>query len=295
MPRANNNGIEIEFDTIGDPQDEPLLLVMGFTAQLIAWDEKLCQLLADKGFFVIRYDNRDCGLSSHLDGVAVDMAELFNARSSGAAVPPVPYTLSDMAADGMAVLDALGIDRAHVVGASMGGMIVQTMAIEHPQRLRTMTSIMSTTGEPDYGQAAPEAMAALMRPPPLDRAEAHRGLGRRLEDLQQPALLRRGGSARSGPQPRSTERSTPRAPAARWARSSRAATEPTACRNVRLPFLVIHGRADTLIGLSGGERTAELVPGANLVVLNDMGHDLPEPLWPFIVDTIASHATHAIG
>ena len=111
MPRAINNGIEIEFDTIGDPQDEPLLLVMGFTAQLIAWDEKLCQLFADRGFFVIRYDNRDCGLSSHLDGVAVDMAELFNARLSGAAAPPVPYSLSDMTADGMAVLDALGIDR----------------------------------------------------------------------------------------------------------------------------------------------------------------------------------------
>ena len=101
MPRAINNGIEIEYDTIGDPQDEPLLLVMGFTAQLIAWDEKLCQLLADRGFFVIRYDNRDCGLSSHLDGVAVDMAELFNARLSGAAAPPVPYSLSDMAADGI--------------------------------------------------------------------------------------------------------------------------------------------------------------------------------------------------
>ncbi len=172
MPRANNNGIEIEYDTIGDPSDEPLLLVMGFTAQMIAWDEKFCRALADKGYFVIRYDNRDCGLSSHLDGVLLDMGELFNARMTGGEVPPVPYTLSDMADDGMAVLDALGIDRAHIVGASMGGMIVQTMAIEHPRRLRTVTSIMSMTGEPDYGQAAPEAMAALMTPPPEDRAQA---------------------------------------------------------------------------------------------------------------------------
>ena len=195
MPRANNNGIEIEYDTIGDPSDEPLLLVMGFTAQLIAWDDKLCQALADKGYFVIRYDNRDCGLSSHLDGVVLDIGELFNARMTGGEVPPVPYTLSDMAGDGIAVLDSLGIERAHIVGASMGGMIVQTMAIEHPQRLRTVTSIMSMTGEPDYGQAAPEAMAALMRPPPADRARGDRGIGRGLEDLQQPAVLRRGASS----------------------------------------------------------------------------------------------------
>ncbi len=294
MPRANNNGIEIEFDTIGDPQDEPLLLVMGFTAQLIAWDEKLCQLFADKGFFVIRYDNRDCGLSSHLDGVAVDMAELFNARSSGAAVPPVPYSLSDMAADGMAVLDALGIDRAHVVGASMGGMIVQTMAIEHPQRLRTVTSIMSMTGEPDYGQAAPEAMAALMRPPPLDRAEAIEASVVGSKIFSSPryfdaAAVRERAAA-------SFDRAFyPEGAGRQMGAIVASGDRADDLRNVRLPFLVIHGRADTLIGLSGGERTAELVPGANLVVLNDMGHDLPEPLWPFIVDTIASHATHAIG
>jgi pimeloyl-ACP methyl ester carboxylesterase len=121
MPRANNNGIEIEYDTVGDPSDEPLLLVMGFTAQLIAWDDKFCQVLADKGYFVIRYDNRDCGLSTHLDGTTLDMAELFNARLTGGPVPAVPYTLSDMAADGIAVLDALGIERAHIAGRRWAG------------------------------------------------------------------------------------------------------------------------------------------------------------------------------
>ena len=295
MPRANNNGIEIEYDTIGDPSDEPLLLVMGFTAQLIAWDDKLCQALADKGYFVIRYDNRDCGLSTHLDGVVLDIGELFNARMTGGEVPPVPYTLSDMAADGIAVLDSLGIERAHIVGASMGGMIVQTMAIEHPERLRTVTSIMSMTGEPDYGQAAPEAMAALMRPPPEDRAQAIEASrrGRRRSSAARGTSTRR--ALESGLPRRTTARSIRRVPVARWAPSSRAVIGPTDLRNVRLPFLVIHGRADTLISLSGGERTAELVPGANLVVLNDMGHDLPEPLWPFVVDLIASHASHAIG
>jgi pimeloyl-ACP methyl ester carboxylesterase len=294
MPRAINNGIEIEFDTIGDPQDEPLLLVMGFTAQMIAWDEKLCQLLADKGFFVVRYDNRDCGLSSHLDGVTVDMAALFNARSGQGELPSVPYTLSDMAADGMAVLDALGIDRAHVVGASMGGMIVQTMAIEHADRLRTVTSVMSTTGEPEYGQASPEAMAALMRPPPLDRAQA-------IDASVEASKLF--SSPRYFDEARARERAAaaydrafyPQGAMRQMGAIAASGSRADGLRDVRLPFLVIHGRADTLIGVSGGERTAEIVRGANLVVLNDMGHDLPEPLWPFIVDTIASHATHAIG
>ena len=294
MPRANNNGIEIEYDTIGDPSDEPLLLVMGFTAQLIAWDDKFCQALADKGYFVVRYDNRDCGLSTHFDGATLDIAELFNARLTGGQVPPVPYTLSDMAADGIAVLDALGFDRAHIVGASMGGMIVQTMAIEHPHRLRTVTSIMSKTGEPDYGQASPEAMAALMQPPPEDRAQA-------IEASVEASKLF--SSPRYFDATRARERAAasydrafyPEGAGRQMGAIVASGDRADRLRSVSLPFLVIHGRADTLIGLSGGERTAELVPGANLVVLNDMGHDLPEPLWPFIVDVIASHASHAIG
>ena len=293
MPRAANNGIEIEFDTIGDPEDEPLLLVMGFTAQMIAWDEKFCQQLADKGFFVIRYDNRDCGLSTHLDGVAVDMAAILNTRSGGD-LPPVPYTLSEMASDGIAVLDALAIDRAHVAGASMGGMIVQTMAIEHPHRVRTVTSIMSTTGELDVGQASPEAMVALLRPPPTERAEAIEG------SVSASKLF---SSPRYFDEDRARERATaafdrafyPEGALRQMAAIVASGSRADRLRDVRLPMLVIHGRADTLIAWSGGQRTAELVPAANLVLLNDMGHDLPEPLWPFIVDTIASHAAHAIG
>jgi pimeloyl-ACP methyl ester carboxylesterase len=293
MPRANNHGIEIEYDTIGDPSDEPLLLVMGFTAQMIAWDEKFCQALADKGYFVIRYDNRDCGLSSHLDGVLVDMAAVFSARMTGGDVPPVPYTLSDMADDGMAVLDALGIDRAHIVGASMGGMIVQTMAIEHPQRLRTVTSIMSMTGELDYGQAAPEAMAALMTPPPSDRAQAIEASVEGSKIFSSPRYF---DAARTREQAgESYDRAFyPEGAGRQMGAIVASGDRAEGLRGVNLPFLVIHGRADKLIGLSGGERTAELVPGANLVVLNDMGHDLPEPLWPFVIDVIASHATHAI-
>lgn len=294
MPRAHNNGIEIEYDTFGDPGDEALLLVMGFTAQLIAWNEKLCQAIADKGYYVIRYDNRDCGLSTHLDGVTVDIPALFAARASGSDLPAVPYTLSDMAADGMAVLDALGIDRAHIAGASMGGMIVQTMAIEHPRRIHTVTSIMSTTGEPDVGQASPDAMAALMQAPPTERAAAIDASVAASKLFSSPryfddAAVRARAAA-------SYDRAFyPEGASRQMAAIVASGSRVEGLRDVRLPFLVLHGRADTLIEVSGGERTAELVPGANLVVLNDMGHDLPEPLWPFIVDVIASHATHAIG
>jgi pimeloyl-ACP methyl ester carboxylesterase len=267
---------------------------MGFTAQLTAWDEKFCRLLADRGRFVIRYDNRDVGLSTWFDGHEVDMAALLAARMGGAPIPPVPYTLSDMAADGVGLLDSLGIERAHVVGASMGGMIVQTMAIEHPERVLTMTSIMSTPGEPGYGDPRPEALGALLTPPVAERAA-----------FVEQAVT----NWRVFASPRYWDEDVIRARAAEGfdrafhpAGASRqmgaivaSGSRAEALRALRVPTLVIHGRGDPLITLSGGERTAELVPGANLLVFNDMGHDLPEPLWPLIVDAITSHTAHAIG
>jgi pimeloyl-ACP methyl ester carboxylesterase len=293
MPNTQANGISIEYDTFGDPNDEALLLVMGFTAQLTAWDEGLCKALADRGRYVIRYDNRDVGLSTHLDGVQVDLGAVMGVLAGGP-VPPVPYTLSDMAADGIGLLDALGIDQAHVLGASMGGMIVQTMAIEHPERLRTVVSVMSTTGEPEYGQPTGEAMTALLAPPPADR-EAY---------IEQSVKgWRIFASPRYFDEQKTRERAAAgfdrmfypegitRQLAAIVASGDRAA----GLREVRVPMLVVHGLADTLISPSGGRRTAELVPGANLLELHDMGHDLPEPLWPLFVDAVISHQTHAIA
>ncbi len=169
MPRANANGIEIEYDTFGQSSDPALLLVMGFTAQLISWDEGFCQALADRGFYVIRFDNRDTGLTTKFDGQVVDLGALMTALVGGGEVPEVPYTLSDMSDDGFGLLSALGVEAAHIVGASMGGMIVQTMAIEHPERVLSLTSIMSTTGEPEYMKSDPAAMQALMTPPPTER------------------------------------------------------------------------------------------------------------------------------
>jgi len=294
MSRVQANGIEIEYETFGEPGDPALLLVMGFTAQLTAWDTAFCEQLAARGRYVIRFDNRDVGLSTWFDGQDVDVMAVLGAVMSGQEVPPVPYTLSDMAADGIGLLDALGIERAHIAGASMGGMIVQTMAIEHPERVLTMTSIMSMTGEREYGQAKPEAMAALLAPPPEDR-DAYVAMAETTWKVFSspryfdPNLARK--RAGEGFDRAFHPAGAPRQLGAIFASGSRA----EGLQTLTVPTLVIHGRADALITLSGGERTAELVPGANLLVLNDMGHDLPEPLWPIVVDAIISHTTHAIG
>ena len=281
------SGIELEYDTFGSSDAPPLLLVMGFGAQMILWDEAFCELLAEHGRYVIRFDNRDCGLSSKLDGQMVDNGAVMAAVLAGGELPAVPYTLSDMAADAIGLLDALGFDRAHVAGASMGGMIVQTMAIEHPDRLLSVTSIMSTIGDPQYGQAAPEAMAALLAPPPATReeniarsADTATWASRRYFDPARAADV----AARSFDRSFYPEGAT-RQLAAIFASGDR--SEPL--RGVTTPMLVIHGLDDRLIDPSGGRRTAELVPSAHLLEVADMGHDLPEPLWPLIVSAIVGH------
>ena len=294
MPRCPANGIEIEYDTFGTPNDAALLLVMGFTAQMTMWEEPFCQMLADGGRYVIRFDNRDVGLSTKLDGVEVDLGGAISAAFTGSPCPPVPYTLADMANDAFGLLDALGIERAHLVGASMGGMIVQTMAMVHPERALTMTSIMSNTGELEYGQPTAEAMQALLTRPPTERAEY-------IEHSVRVAKII--GSPRYQDEAVTRERAArrydrsfyPEGAGRQLAAVAGSAPRADGLRQLRVPTLVVHGRADPLVQLSGGDRTAELVPGANLLVLHDMGHDLPEALWPLLTDAILSHTTHAIG
>lgn len=291
MPTAAANGIELEYETIGSPDGAPLLLVMGFTAQLIAWPDGLCEQLAEAGHYVIRFDNRDCGLSTKLDGVEVDLGSVMAAALGGGEIPDVPYRLSDMAADAVGLLDHLGIDSAHVMGASMGGMIVQTMAIENPRRLRSMTSVMSMPGERGVGDPTPEAAAALMTPPPTDR-DAYIEAALRWQVWH--SRKHRDAERTKAEAARSYDRSFypaggPRQMAAIYASRSRA----DALQGVRVPTLVIHGRDDTLITPSGGIRTAELIEGAHLLLLADMGHDLPEPLWPVIVSAVTAHTTSA--
>jgi pimeloyl-ACP methyl ester carboxylesterase len=295
MPRTtvvttNPESIEIEYETFGSPDDPALLLINGFTSQLIDWDRDLCEMFAARRRYVIRFDNRDCGLSTHLDGVPAEPMAVQRARSEGAEPPPVPYKLTDMANDAVGLLDALGIERGHVVGVSMGGMIVQTIAIEHPDRCLSATSVMST---PSFraGPPTPEALQILLSPPPTERetyieqsAQSAVWRSKRYFDLEE--VRKRAASAYDRA---FYPEGAPRQLAAIYASDERT----DALAKVQVPFLVIHGRDDTLISPGGGQATVDAVPGASLLLLADMGHDLPVPLWPVIVDAVISHTDHA--
>jgi pimeloyl-ACP methyl ester carboxylesterase len=282
--------IAIVHETFGDPADPAVLLVMGFGTQMLGWDADFCRLLAARGRYVIRYDNRDCGLSTKLDEHPLDLADFVTAVTSGdfdRALAMAPYSLREMARDGIDVLDRLGVDRAHVVGSSMGGMIAQKMAIEFPDRVLTLTSMMSSTGEQEYGQCTPEARQVLFSGRSADRdgyvAAAERELvwaSRRYGDATQLRVLAAASYDRAY-----YPAGVPRQLAAMILDGSRA----EALTTLEVPTLVVHGLDDTLIDPSGGRRTAELVPGSRLLLVQDMGHDRPPALWPHLVDAIAAH------
>jgi len=292
MPRASftstdNRQIELEYDHFGNPTDPALLLIMGFTAQMVAWEEEFCQQIADRGHFVIRFDNRDCGLSTKLHGVHSNSDAVIMAAMMETEMPPVPYTLSDMAADAMQVLDHLNIERAHIMGASMGGMIAQTVAIEHPHRVKTLISVMSQPGELTVGQPTQEAMELIVTPAPSDRDE-YIAFAPKWQLWQSRKYRSDEVSRRNAI--RDFDRSNypeggPRQMAAIYASGSRA----EGLQKLQIPTLVIHGTEDQLITPSGGERTAELIPNSTLLMVEDMGHDLPQPLWPLFVDAISKH------
>ncbi|MGW8726178.1 alpha/beta fold hydrolase [Streptomyces sp. NPDC055808] len=291
MPNVDvSAGLSLSYESFGDPGDPAVLLVMGFGTQMLGWHEGFCRALADRGRYVIRYDNRDCGLSTKFDDHPVDMGEFIAAVSSGdipTALAMVPYRLDDMADDGFGLLSALGIERAHLVGASMGGMIAQAMAIRSPERVLTLTSMMSSTGESEYGRSSPEAQAVLFSPRPTDRdgyvAAAERELvwaSRRYGDA---AALRELAAA-------SYDRAYyPAGIGRQLGAMVLSGSRADALCELRVPTLVIHGLDDTLIDPSGGERTAELVPGAVLRLIPDMGHDRPRELWPELLDAVAAH------
>jgi pimeloyl-ACP methyl ester carboxylesterase len=287
MPRATlPTKIELEYETFGSSSDPTLLLISGFTAQMTMWNTDLCHLLAQRGYHVVRFDNRDCGLSTKIHGAEVNLNAVVGAAMMDEEPPAVPYLLSDMANDAIGLLDHLGVDTAHVMGASMGGMIAQTAAINHPHRLRSLVSVMSQPGELEVGQPTPEAMEALVAPPPTDREAYiessknwlvwHSKKHRNPERTRQEAA-------------RDFDRSFypeggPRQLAAIYASGRR--TE--GLQKLTTPTLVIHGWDDTLIAPDGGQRTAELIPNAKLLMVDDMGHDLPVPLWPDFVAAVTS-------
>jgi len=280
------NGIEIVYDTFGAPSNPAMLLIMGLGEQMIAWDEELCCQLAAKGYWVIRFDNRDVGLSTKLDQAGVpDLLAL----TQGAAIP-VPYTLADMAEDAVGLLDGLGVEAAHIVGVSMGGMIAQTIAIHYPKRVLTLTSVMSSTGDPRLPPPKPEAAQLLYTPSPIDRAgyieysvKTWGVLGGPCFPIDEERIREFAGRVYDrGRNPAGFSRQL----AAILASGSRKG----ALESVHVPTLVIHGDADPLIPVEAGKDTAESIPGAKLVIIDGMGHDLPPVIWPGIVAAIADHA-----
>lgn len=290
MPRAKvSDTIELEYDVTGDPAAPPLVLVMGFAQQLIAWDPRFCAKIADRGFKVVRFDNRDVGLSTHLSSLGTpDVMRVMMGDRSAA-----PYAIEDMADDLAGLMTALDLRAAHIVGASMGGFIVQETAIRYPDRVLSLASIMSTTGSRTAAQSKPQALAMLMRPPPTSRAEVLERAPQLWKVLGSPGfpfdeerLLARAGAA--------WDRNHDADGIARQAGATFTQRDRTAdLGKVRVPTVVIHGADDPLVSLSGGEATARAIPGARLVVIPGMGHDLPEGAWDMVVDAIVDNARRA--
>ncbi len=275
MSTATNGDVTIYYETFGDPGQPTLLLVNGLGSQCINYSTEWCEMFAAEGYHVVRFDNRDVGLSSKLD----DNPE---------------YTAADMASDAVAVLDALGVQRAHVMGCSMGGMIVQRMAIDYPDRLLSMTSVMSRTGEPGVGDSSPEALAVLMAKPAKTREEyierqvaGHHIYGSKPEWLDEEFLADRAAAA--------YDRCFCLAGIARQMMAvGRDGNRSDALRSVDVPALVLHGSRDTLIDPSGGRQTAEVIPGARYVEIEGMGHDYPKAVWRQWVDIWSNFARSAV-
>jgi pimeloyl-ACP methyl ester carboxylesterase len=286
---ASANGIELCYQEMGDPDGEPLLLVMGLATQMIAWDEVLCGLLAERGFRVVRFDNRDIGRSTKLTSAGVPRrVDMMLGRRAAA-----PYLLGDMAADTAGLMDHLGIDAAHVVGASMGGMIAQTMAIDSPERVRSLVSIMSNTGSRWTGMPSRRAMAVLLGRPPrgrdaaIDRAVKTFGvIGSPGYPFEEERLRRIAG--------RSYDRGHSAAGVLRQLHAITASGDRTqALHGVRVPTTVVHGDRDPLVRPAGGRATARAIPNARLKMIDGMGHDLPRQLWPVFAEEIAANAARA--
>jgi pimeloyl-ACP methyl ester carboxylesterase len=275
MPRARNGNVEIEYQTFGDGQPETILLINGLGSQMTRWPEAFCEKLVAKGFRAIRLDNRDTGLSSW---------------------PTDKYTLADMADDAVAVLDAAGVARAHIAGVSMGGMIVQRIALAHPDRVLSMTSIMSTTGAAGAFKSTPEAEAVLNVPPPDPKADFEAFVANRMANA-----LTIGSPKYPWTEEENRERAIAEyarafnpAGVARQMAAVRADGDRTeALKGLKIPVVVLHGADDPLLMPVGGEATAAAIPGAELRIIPGMGHDLPPGLYDTFVDAITSAAARA--
>jgi pimeloyl-ACP methyl ester carboxylesterase len=290
---ARANGIDICYEIFGEPGAEPMLLIMGLGAQMVLWDDAFCERLAARGFRVIRFDNRDIGRSSKLSGgkrlTALELLKLRFLKIPVAA----PYKLRDMAQDTISLMDALGIRSAHLVGASMGGMIAQEIAITFPERVRSLTSIMSTTGNPKVPPPSREATAMLMAPPPKTRDEYLARFAQNWKILRAGSFPEDEALDRSRAE-RTWDRGLNPAGVGRQLRAILASgSRKERLRNVKTPTLVIHGTVDPLVHPMGGRDTAASIPGAKLMMVEGMGHAIPVPMWPQIIGAIDEHAHRA--
>ncbi|MEA2831281.1 MAG: hypothetical protein QOF22_2029 [Bradyrhizobium sp.] len=287
---AHANGIELCYEIFGEANAEPLLLIMGLGAQMIQWDDDFCRRLAARGFRVIRFDNRDIGKSSKMTGgKRLGALELLKLRFLKVPVA-APYRLQDMAQDVIGLMDALDIKSAHLVGASMGGMIAQEIAIAFPQRLRSLTSIMSTTGNPKVPPPTREATAVLMAPPPTTKEEYFARFAQTWKVLRAGSFPEDEALDRARAE-RTYERGLNPAGVGRQLRAILASgSRKERLRSVTAPTLVIHGTVDPLVRPEGGKDTAASISGAKLLMIEGMGHALPIPMWPQIIDAIDKHA-----
>lgn len=287
---ARSNGIEIAYETFGDPSEPPLVLIMGLGYQMVFWDKEFCIQLSRQGYQVIRFDNRDVGLSTWLDNAGVPdivtMKQLMAQRKTAQA----PYSLSDMADDVAGFLDALNMESAHIVGRSMGGMIGQMMAINHPERLKTLTSIMSSTSDPNLPPPKQEVLSILLEPEPTDIegfVEHTIRIWHLLNGSVFPideALVREWAreSYKRGLNPDGAAR--------HFAAIIATGSRKEALKSINVPTLVIHGDSDPFVPVECGKDTAEAIPGARFIIIKDMGHTLPQAVYPQVIDAISHHA-----
>jgi pimeloyl-ACP methyl ester carboxylesterase len=294
MAKVDANGIQIEYETFGEPDSPALLLIIGLSLQLIHWDEKLCQQIAQQGHYVIRFDNRDTGLSSKIEEAGVpDVMKTIEAMMKGETTNS-PYTIEDMAADSVGLLDALGIEKAHICGMSMGGMIAQTIALNYPKRVLSLISIFSDTGDPEDPKGKPEVIELLSTPPPNER-EAYIEFNTKLSNTlsgtgfsYDPKWLREQTA-------RAFDRSFyPQGVARQFVAILTQKNRKPALGSLSIPTLVIHGSDDPLVPVECGKNTAAAIPGAKIMIIEGMGHDLPDGgAWPQIINAIVDH-THMV-
>jgi pimeloyl-ACP methyl ester carboxylesterase len=280
--------VELCYETFGDPEAPAMLLTMGLATQMLGWHEDICAALADRGFHVIRFDNRDVGRSQHMNGAVPTPYQLLRRDKRAAS-----YTLDDMATDGVGLLDHLEIEAAHVVGASMGGMIAQTMAARHPDRVLSLVSWMSNTGSRFSGQPSPRIWPILLKPPPRGREQYMEHAVRVFSKIGSPDFQRDDDDLRRIAGMSYDRGLNPAAGARQLAAIIHSGDRTPLLRTITAPTLVVHGSKDRMVPVSGGRATARAIPGARLLIVKGMGHDMPRAVWPQILDAIEHNAARA--